>query len=251
MKFMPVSAFYIYQLLDNARYVIRIILSLTVHVVIYCSVAALIASATHRPFYLERSLSVSRLLTVIVLTDSIVNTASGVLNLKSTSVIYGILSGPISLPEFVLAYVGSAVTRTLFVSLVALFVCNAAFGLEIAHPTHLGVWLLLISCTFTVVGFCLGIWLTRPLSVHALAAAVIPLSVVFSGGIFPLGRHPSWLTRVESIDPVSHVIHWLQWVLYGSPPEGTLGIVLTNLSILALSLVSTAVGFRRGGLFNI
>ena len=251
MSVTSVCVFYISQLFENARCAIRIILSLTVYVAIYCYVAGLIAWVTFNHVYLERSLSIPRLLTFIVLADSTVNTALGVLRLKSTCMIYGVLSCPISPPEFVLAYVGSATTRTLLISAIALLVCNSAFGLEVAHPTDLCVWLLLISCTFTMIGFCLGIWLASRLSIHVLAAAVIPVWVVFSGGSLPLEQQPPWFRLIESIDPVSRVIHWLQWVLYGSSPEDMVSIVLTILTILTLGLVSTAIGFRRGALFNI
>src|SRR5690606_26236193 len=98
------------------------------------------------------------LIMMALMTQSISNASFGIFMPKWSRTIYEILSAPISYVEIVLGYVGAAATRSVILGLLTLITARLFVSFEIAHPFWMVFFLLLISITFSLFGFIIGVW---------------------------------------------------------------------------------------------
>ncbi|MFN9358121.1 MAG: ABC transporter permease, partial [Alphaproteobacteria bacterium] len=97
------------------------------------------------------------LIMLTLFTESIFNAAFGIYVPKFTGTIYEVLSAPVSSFEIVLAYVGAAATKSVVLGLVILATASLFVPIHIAHPLAMIAFLVLISATFCLFGFIIGI----------------------------------------------------------------------------------------------
>jgi ABC-2 type transport system permease protein len=93
-----------------------------------------------------------------VFMQSIFNASFGIYFPKFTGTIYELLSAPISSLEVVLAYVGSAVTKSMVLALVTLATATLFVDVRVEHPALMLLFLFLITTAFCMLGFVIGIW---------------------------------------------------------------------------------------------
>ena len=98
------------------------------------------------------------LIMLSLFTQSIFNASFGIYFPKFTGTIYEILSAPVSPLEIVLAYVGAAATKSAILGLIILATAAFFVPLEILHPFWMLAFLILISTTFALFGFIIGVW---------------------------------------------------------------------------------------------
>ena len=104
------------------------------------------------------SFIVPGLILLSVLTQSIFNASFGIYFPKFTGTIYEILSAPVSPLEIVIAYVGAAATKSAVLGLIILATAALFVPLQILHPFWMMAFLILISVTFSLFGFIIGVW---------------------------------------------------------------------------------------------
>jgi ABC-2 type transport system permease protein len=157
--------------------------------------------------------------------ESIFNASFGIHMPRFTGTIYEILSAPLSAFETVLGYVGAAATKALIVALVILITANLFVHVTIEHPLLMLLYLLLVSLTFCLFGFIVGIWAKGFEQLQ-----VIPLLIVtpltFLGGSFysidMLGQ--PWRT-ITLFNPIVYLINGFRWTFFGKadvPPTVSL-----------------------------
>lgn len=98
------------------------------------------------------------LIMLSLFTQSIFNASFGIYFPKFTGTIYEILSAPVSSLEIVLAYVGAAATKSAVLGLIILATASFFVPLQILHPFWMMAFLILISVTFSLFGFIIGVW---------------------------------------------------------------------------------------------
>src|SRR5689334_22642925 len=104
------------------------------------------------------SFIVPGLMMLSLFNESIFNASFGIHMPRFTGTIYEILSAPLSAFETVLGYVGAAASKALSVALVILATANLFVTVHIDHPLMMILYLLLVSLTFCLFGFIIGVW---------------------------------------------------------------------------------------------
>jgi ABC-2 type transport system permease protein len=161
------------------------------------------------------SFIVPGLMMLSLFNESIFNASFGIHMPRFTGTIYEILSAPLSAFETVLGYVGAAATKALIVALVILTTANLFVHVAIEHPLLMLLYLLLVSLTFCLFGFIVGIWAKGFEQLQ-----VIPLLIVtpltFLGGSFysidMLGQ--PWRT-ITLFNPIVYLINGFRWTFFG------------------------------------
>ena len=104
------------------------------------------------------SFIVPGLIMLSLLTQSIANASFGIYFPRFVGTIYELLSAPVSYLEIVIAYVGAAATKSIFLGLVILATAAFFVPLQILHPFWMLAFLVLTAVTFSLFGFIIGIW---------------------------------------------------------------------------------------------
>ena len=98
------------------------------------------------------------LIMLSIMTESISNSSFAIYFPKFTGTIFELLSAPVSFVEVLLGYVGAAATKSIIIGLIILFTASFFVTIDVAHPALMLLFLVLISVSFSLFGFILGIW---------------------------------------------------------------------------------------------
>ena len=186
------------------------------------------------------------LIMLTLFTESIFNAAFGIYFPKFTGTIYEVLSAPVSHFEIVLAYVGAAATKSVVLGLVILATASLFVPIHIAHPLAMIAFLVLISATFCLFGFIIGI-----MSNNFEQMQVVPMQVVtpltFLGGAFYSISMlpPAWQT-IAYFNPVVYLISGFRWTFFG---QGDVPVTTSLAATLVFFLICLGIVgwiFRTG-----
>ena len=100
------------------------------------------------------------LVTLGVVSNAFLNTASSLFVMKLQGTIIDLLVSPLSYGEILAAFVGAAVLRGMLVGVVMWAVAGFFGGFELAHPLFAFGMLLLVAVAFASLGFVTAVWAT-------------------------------------------------------------------------------------------
>ncbi|MDO9477125.1 MAG: ABC transporter permease, partial [Pseudohongiella sp.] len=123
------------------------------------------------------------LILLTILVESINNAAFGIYMPRFTGTIYEILAAPISAFEIVIAYVGAAATKSVVLGLIILLTARFFVDFSIVYPLWMLAFLVLISVTFCLFGFILGVWADGFERLQIVPMMVV-MPLTFLGGSF-------------------------------------------------------------------
>tara|TARA_B100001057_G_scaffold46877_1_gene41809 strand:+ start:5272 stop:6039 length:768 start_codon:yes stop_codon:yes gene_type:complete len=155
------------------------------------------------------------LLMLTLLTQSISNTSFGIFFPKFNGTIYEILAAPISTFEIVLAFVSAGATKTLLVGLVIF--CTSLFFVEVKveFPLLMIFLLVLVSFTFALFGFLIGI-ISKDFEQMSIVPSLVITPMVFLGGsLYSLDMLPEIWQTISYFNPVVYLINGLRYSFYG------------------------------------
>ena len=185
------------------------------------------------------------LIMLSLFTESLSNASFGIYMPKFTGTIYELLSAPVSSLEIVIAYVGAAATKSIALGLVILATASLFVPIQIL-PVWMIAFLVLISVTFCLFGFIIGIWGQNFEQIQFVPMLVVtPLT--FLGGAFysidMLGE--PWRT-VTLFNPVVYLIDGFRWSFYGTADVGVGVSLAATLGFFFLCLGIVYWIFRTG-----
>ena len=155
------------------------------------------------------------LLMLTLLTQSISNTSFGIFFPKFNGTIYEILAAPISSLEIVLAFVGAGATKTLMVGAV-IFATSLFFtDVSVKYPLLMIFLLLLVSFTFALFGFLIGVLSSNFEQMSIIPTIVITPMVFLGGSLYSLDMLPEFWQTVTYFNPVVYLINGLRFAFYG------------------------------------
>jgi ABC-2 type transport system permease protein len=155
------------------------------------------------------------LLMLTLLTQAISNTSFGIFFPKFNGTIYEILAAPISTFEVVLAFVGAGATKTLIVG-VMIFITSMFFvDVEVKYPLLMIFLLILVSFTFALFGFLIGLMSTNFEQMSIVPSLVITPMVFLGGSLYSLDMLPEFWQMVTYFNPVVYLINGLRYSFYG------------------------------------
>ena len=186
------------------------------------------------------------LIMLSIMTESISNSSFAIYFPKFTGSIFELLSAPISFVEVLLGYVGAAATKSVIIGLIILGTANFFVTIDIAHPVIMLLFLVLISVSFSLFGFILGVWADGWEKLTIVPILVI-MPLTFLGGTFYSISMlpPAWQT-ISLFNPVVYLISGFRWSFYENSDVAiglSLGMVI---GFLLLCLITVWWIFKTG-----
>lgn len=174
------------------------------------------------------------LIMLTVFTQSLTNAAFGIFFPRFSGTIYEVLSAPLSAVEIVIGFVGAAATKSIILGLVILATGAFFVDLTIQHPFMMFAYLVLMSLTFSLFGFIIGIWSQNFEQLQFFPMLIITPLTFLGGAFYSIDMLPETWQTVALFNPVVYLISGFRWCFYGS------GDVHLNLSLLICALFLAA-----------
>ena len=186
------------------------------------------------------------LVMLALFTQSIANASFGIYFPKFTGTIYELLSAPVSPFEIVLAYVGSAATKSVLLGLIILATAALFVPIRILHPVWMVTFLLLTATTFSLFGFIIGLWSKGFEQLQFIPMLVVTPLTFLGGAFYSIDMLPPAWRTLTLFNPVVYLISGFRWSFYGTSdvPVG-LSLAMT-LGFLVLCLAVVGWIFRTG-----
>ena len=186
------------------------------------------------------------LLMLTLLTQSISNTSFGIFFPKFNGTIYEILAAPISTFEVVLAFVGAGATKTLIVG-VMIFITSIFFvDVEVKYPLLMIFLLVLVSFTFALFGFLIGLMSTNFEQMSIVPSLVITPMVFLGGSLYSLDMLPEFWQMVTYFNPVVYLINGLRFSFYGVSDFNIWISIGTMISFLVICVMVVTILLKKG-----
>jgi ABC-2 type transport system permease protein len=155
------------------------------------------------------------LIMLTLLTESISNASFGIYLPRFTGTIYELLSAPVSVVEVLMGYVGAAATKSVLLGLIILITARAFVPFEIVHPLVMAAFLVLISVTFCMFGFILGVWADGFEKLQIVPLMVVAPLTFLGGTFYSIDMLPAPWRTIALFDPVVYLVNGFRWAFYG------------------------------------
>ncbi|WP_332659693.1 ABC transporter permease [Brevundimonas sp.] len=186
------------------------------------------------------------LIMLSLFTQSIFNASFGIYFPKFTGTIYELLSAPVSPLEIVIAYVGAAATKSAVLGLIILATAAFFVPLQILHPIEMLAFLILISTTFSLFGFIIGIWANGFEQLQMIPMLVVTPLTFLGGSFYSIDMLPPMWRTITLFNPVVYLISGFRWTFYGSGDVGIGVSLAATLGFLFICLAVVGWMFRTG-----
>ncbi|MGH6978786.1 MAG: ABC transporter permease, partial [Brevundimonas sp.] len=184
------------------------------------------------------------LIMLSLFTQSIFNASFGIYFPKFTGTIYEILSAPVSSLEIVLAYVGAAATKSAVLGLIILATAALFVPLNILHPVEMLLFLILISTTFSLFGFIIGVWADGFEQLQMIPMLIVTPLTFLGGAFYSIDMLPPVWRTITLFNPVVYLVSGFRWSFYGVS-DVSVGVSLgMTLGFLALCCAIVSWMFR-------
>ncbi|CAN5377902.1 ABC transporter permease [soil metagenome] len=186
------------------------------------------------------------LIMLSLFTQSIFNASFGIYFPKFTGTIYEILSAPVSPMEIVIAYVGAAATKSAVLGLIILATASLFVPLQILHPLAMFAMLVLISVTFSLFGFIIGVWANGFEQLQMIPMLIVTPLTFLGGSFYSIDMLPPVWRTITLFNPVVYLISGFRWTFYGSGDVSVGWSVLATIGFLVVCLGVVGWIFKTG-----
>jgi len=174
------------------------------------------------------------LILLAVLTESVSNASFGIYLPRFTGTIYEILSAPVSALEVLLGYVGAAATKSVILGLIIFATARIFVSFELVHPWWSLTFLFLISVTFALFGFLLGLWADGFEKLQIVPLMVISPLTFLGGTFYSIDMLPALWRKVALFNPIVYLVDGFRWAFYDIAAVGpAISLALTLTMLLA------------------
>lgn len=174
------------------------------------------------------------LIMLSVLQESISNASFGIYFPKFNGTIYEILSAPISAFETLVGYVGASATKSVILGLLILGTAALIVPFQIKHPFLMFIVLVLMSVTFSLFGFMIGVWSDGFEKLQIIPMLVITPLTFLGGSFYSINMLPPFWQKVSMFNPVLYLISGFRWSFYEAGDVNvvlSIGMILVFLSV--------------------
>ena len=154
------------------------------------------------------------LLMLSILTESISNGSFGIYMPKFAGTIYEVLSAPVSFVEIVCGYVGAAATKSILLGSIILLTARLFVDYQIAHPFYALTFLVLTSVTFSLFGFCIGIWADGFEKLQIVPMLVVTPLTFLGGSFYSINMLPPVWQKITYANPVVYLVNGFRWSFF-------------------------------------
>jgi ABC-2 type transport system permease protein len=186
------------------------------------------------------------LIMLSLFTESIFNASFGIHFPKFTGTIYELLSAPVSYLEIVLAYVGAAATKSVVLGLIILATATFFVPLDILHPGWMIAFLVLISTTFSLFGFIIGIWAKGFEQLQFIPMLIVTPLTFLGGAFYSISMLPPAWQKITLFNPIVYLISGFRWSFYGTADVGVELSLAMTLGFFVICLAIVGWIFKTG-----
>lgn len=192
------------------------------------------------------SFLVPGLVMLTILNQSVSNSSFGIYFPKFSGTIYEILSAPISPFEITSGYVLAAATKSVLVGIIILLTSSFFIDLKIMYPIMMILFLILISLTFSLFGFIIGIWADDFQKIQLIPSFVITPLTFLGGSFYSISMLPDFWQKVSYFNPVVYLVSAFRWSFYGNSDINVTISVSSILLFLVICLTTVTFIFKTG-----
>ena len=181
-----------------------------------------------------------------ILNQSVSNSSFGIYFPKFSGTIYEILSAPISPFEITSGYVLAATTKSVLVGIIILLTSSFFIDLKIMYPMITIIFLILISLTFSLFGFIIGICADDFQKIQLIPSFIITPLTFLGGSFYSISMLPDFWQKVSYFNPIVYLVSAFRWSFYGNSDIYVI-ISITSMAIfLIICLLIITFIFKTG-----
>ena len=192
------------------------------------------------------SFLVPGLIMLTILNQSVSNASFGIYFPKFSGTIYEILSAPISPIEITCGYVLAAASKSVLVGLIILITSAFFIEITILHPFWMLLFLILMSITFSLFGFIIGIWANDFQKIQLIPSFILTPLTFLGGSFYSIGMLPDFWQKISYINPIVYLISSFRWSFYGNSDVNVVVSISATLFFLVLCMVFVSWIFKTG-----
>ena len=192
------------------------------------------------------SFLVPGLIMLTILNQSVSNASFGIYFPKFSGTIYEILSAPISPIEITCGYVLAAASKSVLVGLIILITSAFFIEITILHPFWMLLFLILMSITFSLFGFIIGIWANDFQKIQLIPSFILTPLTFLGGSFYSIGMLPDFLQKLSYVNPIVYLISSFRWSFYGNSDVNVVVSISATFFFLVLCMVFVSWIFKTG-----
>ena len=192
------------------------------------------------------SFIVPGLIMLTVLSQSISNSSFGIFFPKFSGTIYEIYSAPISPLEITSGFVFAAATKSIIVGIIILITSSFFIELVIQHPFWMFFFLILISITFSLFGFIIGIWANDFQRIQFIPSFIITPLTFLGGTFYSINMLPDFWQKVSYFNPIVYLISAFRWSFFGNSDVSLITSISAIVFFLIICMVIITIIFKTG-----
>ncbi len=192
------------------------------------------------------SFLVPGLIMLTILNQSVSNASFGIYFPKFSGTIYEILSAPISPIEITCGYVLAAASKSVLVGLIILITSAFFIEITILHPFWMLLFLILMSITFSLFGFIIGIWANDFQKIQLIPSFILTPLTFLGGSFYSISMLPDFWQKLSYVNPIVYLISSFRWSFYGNSDVNVVVSISATFFFLALCMVFVSWIFKTG-----
>ena len=192
------------------------------------------------------SFIVPGLIMLTILGQSISNSSFGIYFPKFNGTIYEILSAPMSPFEITCGYVFAAASKSIMVGLIILLTSSLFIEINITHPVWMILLLILISSTFSLFGFIIGIWANDFEKLQIIPLLIITPLTFLGGSFYSIKMLPIFWQNISLFNPMVYLISAFRWSFYGNADINIYFSILAIFLFLIICIFIISIIFKTG-----
>jgi len=186
------------------------------------------------------------LLLLTILSESIGNASFGIYLPRFTGTIYEVLSAPVSATEAVIGYVGAAATKSLILATIILLTAKLFVDYSILHPLWAVGFLVLVTLSFCLFGFILGVWADGFERLQIVPLMIVTPLTFLGGTFYSIDMLPEPWRTATLFNPIVYLVNGMRWAFYGTADVAPGVSLAATLGFMAVCLVIINWIFRSG-----
>ena len=192
------------------------------------------------------SFLVPGLIMLTILNQSVSNASFGIYFPKFSGTVYEILSAPISPIEITFGYVLAAASKSVLIGLIILITSAFFIEITILHPFWMLLFLILMSLTFSLFGFIIGIWANDFQKIQLIPSFILTPLTFLGGSFYSIGMLPDFWQKLSYVNPIVYLISSFRWSFYGNSDVNVVVSIIATLFFLAICIGFVSWIFKTG-----
>lgn len=186
------------------------------------------------------------LLMLTLLGETTSNSSFGIYMPRFTGTIYELLSAPVGVAETLIGFVGAAATKGLILAAIILGTATFFVDFTIVHPIAAIGYIMLVTASFSLFGFILGIWADSFEKLGIIPLLILTPLTFLGGTFYSIDDLPGIWSTLAYVNPIAFLVSGLRWTFYGTSDVSIWVSLGLTLGFLAICTGIIAFIFRTG-----